>query len=169
MRNAGAGFNLAGHEGSNPYPVGEQLTRVLIESNIVENINTGIYDGEAKFIQVLQNMKELTVRSNTMTAPGQLTQFFSVGSAPAATNVDFQNNIVTHGQYGLFSSAAGSGEGALANLGGLVVWQNYVMIGASRSGYPHGTFVPDLAAALQTGKGANQSLVNAATAGVIIP
>ncbi|MEP7380620.1 MAG: Ig-like domain-containing protein [Gemmatimonadota bacterium] len=169
IRNAGAGFNLAGHEGSNPYPVGEQLTRVLIEGNIVENINTGIYDGEAKFIQVLQNLKELTVRSNTMTAPGSFTQFFSVGSAPAATNVDFQNNVVTHGQYGLFSSAAGTGEGALSNLAGLVVWQNYVMIGTSRGGYPHGTFAPDLTSALQSGRGANQSVVNAATAGVIIP
>lgn len=169
VRNAGAGFNLAGHEGSNPYPVGEQLTRVLIESNIVENINTGIYDGEAKFIQVLQNLKELTVRSNTMTAPGQFTQFFSVGSSPAATNVDFQNNVVTHGQYGLFASVSGTGEGALVNLGGLVVWQNYVMIGQSRSGYPHGTFASDVSSALQTGKGANQALVNAATAGVIIP
>jgi len=169
IRNAGAGFNLTGREGSNPYPVGELMSRVLIEQNIIEDINTGVYQGEAKFIQVLQNLKDLTVRSNTMTAPGVFGQFFSVGSATAATNVDFQNNVVTHGQYGLFASASGTGEGALANLGGLVVFKNYVMIGSQRSGYPNGTFAADLAAAQATGRGASTSAVSAATAGVVIP
>jgi len=169
IRNSGAGFNLTGREGSNPHPVGELMSRVLIEQNIIEDINTGVYQGEAKFIQVLQNLKDLTVRSNTMTAPGSFGQFFSVGSATAATNVEFQNNITTHGQYGLFASVSGSGEGALVNLGGLVVFKNYVMIGTQRSGYPNGSFAADLAAAQASGKGASTAAVNAATAGVIIP
>jgi hypothetical protein len=105
IQNAGAGFNLTGREGGNPYPVGELLNRVLIEQNIMQNIDTGPYTGDSKYFQLLQNLSNLTIRSNTMTSPTQVTQFLSLGSSPAATGLDYQNNITTYGQYGLFSSA----------------------------------------------------------------
>lgn len=169
IRNAGSGFNLSGKEGSNPYPVGELLTRVLLEQNIIENINVGVYTGEAKFIQLLQNLKDLTVRGNTMSSTGAIKQFFYIDAYPSATNLYWDNNVVTHGQYGLFTSKYGTGEAGLANVAGTVVWKNYTMIGASRTGYPNGTFAADLATAMATGRGANTSAVQAATAGVIIP
>ncbi len=104
-----------------------------------------------------------------MTSPAQVTQFLSIGSSPAATNFDYQNNITTYGQYGLFSSATGSGEVALGNINGVVTFKNVVIIGALKSGYPNARFVPDANAAAATGLGANAAAVNSATAGVIIP
>ena len=169
IQNAGAGFNLTGREGNNPYPVGELLNRVLIEQNILRDIDTGPYTGDSKYFQLLQNLSNLTIRSNTMTSPAQVTQFLSIGPSPAATNFDYQNNITTYGRYGLFSSATGSGEAALGNIKGVVTFKNVVIIGALKPGYPNARFVPDANAAAATGLGANAAAVNSATAGVIIP
>lgn len=169
IRNSGSGFNLSGKEGSNPYPVGELLTRVLIEQNIIENINVGIYTGEAKFMQILQNAKDVTIRNNTMSSTGAISQFFYLDAYPSVTNLYWDNNIVTHGQYGFFTSKYGVGEAGVGNAAGSVTYKNYTMIGATRSGYPNGTFASDLSAALATGRGANMSAVNSATSGVIIP
>ena len=169
VRNAGAGFNLTGREGSSPHPVGELLTRVLIEQNIVEDIMVGQFTGDAKFVQILQNLKELTVRDNTMATTGKLRIFLSVGSSPAATNVDFHNNIFSYGVYGLFSSAYASGEVSMQNVRGTATFANHVLIGPVKPGYPNSTFASTLSAALATGVGANMSAVFAATAGVAIP
>jgi hypothetical protein len=118
---------------------------------------------------ILQDVKELTMRNNTMTAPGALSSAIYLGSAPAATNVDYSNNIITPGTYGLFSSDFGAGEGSLKNFAGMVRFSNVVIIGAPRSAYTIAQFVPTLSAAVATGAGANQSAVYAATAGVAIP
>ncbi|GMV11615.1 MAG: hypothetical protein AMXMBFR55_33490 [Gemmatimonadota bacterium] len=169
IRNAGAGFGITGREGSNTYPIGGLLNRLLIEQNIVENINTGIYTGDARLISIMQNAQNVTIRSNTMTAPGALNQFVNVASVPAATNFAYENNLVSYGQYGFFSSWYGIGESSLKAFSGTVVWKNVVMIGAFQSGYPNGTFVSSLSAGQSTGKGANTAGVLAATQGIIIP
>jgi hypothetical protein len=169
IRNAGAGFGITGREGSNTYPIGGLLNRLLIEQNIVENINTGIYTGDARLVSIMQNAQNVTIRSNTMTAPGALNQFVNVASVPAATNFAYENNLVSYGQYGFFSSWYGIGESSLKAFSGTVVWKNVVMIGAFQSGYPNGTFVSSLSAGQSTGKGANTAGVLAATQGIIIP
>lgn len=169
VRNSGSGFNLSGKEGSNPNPVGALLERVLIEQNIVENINVGVYTGEAKFIQILQNTKDVTIRNNTMSSTGAVKQFFYLDAYPSVTNLYWDNNIVNHGQYGFFTTKYGVSEAGVGNAAGSVTFKNYAIIGASVPGYPNGTFVPDLAAALATGRGATSSIVNSATSGVIIP
>ncbi|MBK6486598.1 MAG: hypothetical protein IPF98_06980 [Gemmatimonadetes bacterium] len=52
---------------------------------------------------------------------------------------------------------------------GVKSFANIVMIGATKAGYPNGTFVPSLSAATSTGMGANPTLISTATAGVVIP
>ncbi|MEO6445780.1 MAG: Ig-like domain-containing protein [Gemmatimonadaceae bacterium] len=169
VRNAGAGFNLAGREGSNRNAVGEVLSRVLIEQNIVENIMVGSYKGDAKFIQLLKNLTDLTVRDNTMSTTGNVKMFLSLGNAPAATNVDFHNNIFSYGGYGLFSSKHASGFKSMQNIQGTALFNNHVLIGPAKNGYPYSSFVPSLGAALQTSAGANMAATAAATSGVVIP
>ncbi|MFP5355186.1 MAG: Ig-like domain-containing protein, partial [Gemmatimonadota bacterium] len=169
IRNAGAGIGITGREGSNSYPIGGLLNRLLVEQNIVENINTGIYTGDGRLVSIMQNAQNVTIRSNTMTAPGTLYQYVNVGSLPAATNFAFENNVVSYGKYGFFSSWYGIGENSLKAFSGTVAWKNVVMIGSPTSGYPNGTFVSSLSAAQSTGRGASLSGVAAATQGVIIP
>jgi len=169
VRNAGAGFAIMGQQGGSPHTVGQLLNRLLIEQNVVENINTGFYTGAARLITIMQDAQNVTIRHNTMTAPGSLAQYLNLSSNPAATNFAFQNNIMTHGNYGFFSSWYQVGENNLKGFKGTIAFQNVVMIGAQRSGYPNGQFVSSLAAAQATGFGANSAAVNAATQGVVIP
>ncbi len=169
IRNVGAGFSIQGLEGGRPYPVGALLNRVLVEQNIVESVNVAPYSGEARLISVMQNVQNLTIRSNTMSSTGSLMQYLNVASVPAATNFALQNNVFSYGTYGFFSSWYQQGEANAQAFRGTIIFQNTVMVGASKSGYPNGQFVSSLGAALATGFGANMSAVNAATQGVIIP
>ena len=169
IRNVGAGFNLAGREGSNKHKVGQLLNHVLIEENIVENVNVGPYLGDARMLQFIQNPSDVTIRNNTMSTSGNLLTFMTLGTTPAATDIDVRDNIFEHGSYGLFSSNWGVGEVSLQGFRGKVTFQSITMISKQRNGYPHGTFVPNLSAALGTGNGANQNAVQSATQGVIIP
>ncbi|MEP7381406.1 MAG: Ig-like domain-containing protein [Gemmatimonadota bacterium] len=168
VRNAGAGFNLSGREGSNPYKVGELLTRVWLEQNIVENINVGIYTGDQKMVQLLQNMSELTMRNNSFYSSGRFSNVLAIGSKPAVTNMEMTKNAASYGSYGLFSSASGPGESALNNIVGTMAYGNQTFVGSQKSGYPNSVFVSSISA-VANGIGANTSAVNAATAGVIIP
>jgi hypothetical protein len=169
VRNAGAGFAIMGQQGGSPHKVGQLLNRLLIEQNIVENINTGVYTGAARLISLMQDVQNLTIRHNTMTAPGSLQQYLNLSSVPASTNFAFQNNIMSHGNYGFFSSWYQMGETNLQGFRGTIAFQNVVMIGTQRAGYPNGQFVSSLSAAEATGFGANRATVNAATQGVVIP
>ncbi|MCC6772774.1 MAG: Ig-like domain-containing protein [Gemmatimonadaceae bacterium] len=169
VRNAGAGFAIMGQQGGKTTTVGELLNRLLIEHNIVENINTGAYSGAGRLISLMQDVQNLTIRQNTMTAPGALAQYLNLSSVPAATNFDFQNNIMSYGSYGFFSSWYQQGENNVQGFRGTVTVKNTVMIGTQKTGYPNGQFVSSLAAAQATGFGANTAAVNAATQGVVIP
>lgn len=168
IRNVGAGFNLAGREGSNPYPVGELLTRVWLEQNILENVNVGIYQGDQKMVQLLQNLKNLTMRNNSMYSTAQFSEVLAVGSAPAVTNMEMTRNSASYGTYGLFASASGPGEASLLNVSGIMAYSNQVFVGPPKVGYPRSTFVSSIGAVPAT-IGALTVAVNAATAGVVIP
>jgi len=173
VRNAGAGFNLTGREGSNPHPVGELMTRLLIEHNVVENIAVGPFDGDGRLVQLLQNLSHLTIRNNTMsTTSTTLGQFLNIGSTPAATAVSYTRNLVSRGRYGVFSSAGGEGAKALNNIRAPLEWGDVVVISAQRpSSYPPGTtFVNSLADGLAIpNMGANEALVRSIAQAVVIP
>jgi hypothetical protein len=169
IRNAGAAFIIMGQQGGSPNSVGERLNRLLIEHNVAENINVAPYNGSGRMISVMQNVQNMTIRNNTLSAPGSMSHFLLLADIPAGTNFDFRNNVVTHGTYGLFSSKFGVGEKSLAGFNGSVTFQNNIIIGNSRKEYPQATFVPTLAAALQRAAGANQAQVQSLTAGVVVP
>ncbi|MDP1861036.1 MAG: Ig-like domain-containing protein [Gemmatimonadaceae bacterium] len=172
IRNAAGGFNLTGREGANPHPVGELLTRVLIEQNWLEEIDTPEFSGDGKFLQILQNLSHLTVRYNTMvTTSSTFSHFIGVGNLPAATAMSFTNNIVSRGRYGLFSTSGGEGAKALNNVRAPVEFRDVVVISAERPGYPPGTtFVPTLAAAIAIPNvGANEVRIRAMAQAVIVP
>ena len=172
IRNAAGGFNLTGREGANPHPVGELLTRVLIEQNLLEDLDTPEFSGDGKFLQLLQNLSHLTVRYNTMvTTSSTFTHFINVGNLPAATAMSFTNNIVSRGRYGMFSTTGGEGAKALNNVRAPVEFRDVVVISAQRPGYPPGTtFVPTLAAAIAIPNvGANEGRIRAMAQAVVVP
>ncbi|HEX4936381.1 MAG TPA: hypothetical protein VFV33_24535, partial [Gemmatimonadaceae bacterium] len=170
VRNVGGAFGITGKEGANTNPIGALLHRLLIENNWVENVNVAPYTGDARLVSIMQNPSDVIIRSNTMSTTGSLAQFLNIGTQNAATNFAFQNNIASYGNYGIFSSWFGIGETVnLQAFQGTVSFQNTVIVGAAKSGYPNSTFVSSLSAALATGRGVSQAAVNAATQGVVIP
>lgn len=168
IRNAGAGFNLAGREGSNPYPVGQLLGRVRLEQNLVENINVGIYVGDGKMVQILNNLTDLTLRNNSFTSSGSFSSVVTIGTVPGATNVEMTKNAAHFGAYGIHASGVGGGEAALKTIYGTISYAGQVFVGAVKSGYPRSQFVSSISA-VPSGTGASSTGVAAATAGVVIP
>jgi hypothetical protein len=167
IRNAAGAFNLAGREGSSPHPVGERLTRVLIEQNVVEGLSAPPFVGDPRLMLVLADVHDLTVRKNTMTSAGQLNTFLTLGPS-AATNLAYEENVVPKGNWGLVGDRQGGGEDALKNVSGTVRFVGNVIIGAPVVGYPSTTrFVASLSVA--SGAGADRLLVDEATRGVVIP
>jgi hypothetical protein len=165
IRNVGAGFNMAGW--NEVHPVTTRLSRLLIESNVVENVNTPPFIGEGRMLQLLSGVQDLTVRRNTMTGTAH-NSFLTLGVL-AGNNFAFENNIVTRGDYGLFGDKFGETGLALGNLTGTVTWRSNVVIStAVRGNYPPGTtFVSTLAAARAiSGVGADDARVRAMTAPV---
>jgi len=169
IRNAGAAFIIMGQQGGRPNAVGERLNRLLIEHNVAENINVAPFNGSGRMISVMQNVQNMIIRNNTLSAAGTTSHFLMLADIPAGTNFEFRNNVVTHGTYGLFSSRFGVGEKSLAAFNGSVTFENNVIIGTARNEYPRAVFVPTLSAALQRAAGANQAQVQARTVGVAIP
>ncbi|MCC6927903.1 MAG: Ig-like domain-containing protein [Gemmatimonadaceae bacterium] len=167
IRNAGAGFGITGKDGSNA--IGGLLNRLLIEQNYMEDINVGQYLGEARLISIMNNVQNVTVRRNTLISSGMLMQYLNSGTQLAATNFAFQDNIVTYGKYGFFSSWYGIGQGSMSTFQGTKIFQNIDMIGATKSGYPNGKFWGSLSTALASGNGVSPSAVASSTQGVIIP
>jgi Bacterial Ig-like domain (group 2) len=169
IRNVGSVFSVQGLEGGRPYPVGERLNRVLLEHNIAENVNVGAYTGGGAMLQLIQNAQNVVILNNTLTTTGPLGHFMNVGSEPAATNVQFERNIVTHGNYGLFSTKYGVGEKTLAAFRGSVIFRDVVIIGNTRTGYPNARFVATLQAALGGNMGADTRRVQNWTSDIVIP
>ncbi len=170
IRNAAGAFDLLGREGSNPYPVGELLNRVLIEQNIVENISVAPYIGDSKMVQLLDGAGNVIIRNNTMTSPASFKTFLTFGTAPAVNGFDYHDNIVAFGAYGMCGAGLSCNESLLPRVvRGTLNFQHTVIIGGHKSGFPSSTFVSSLSAAQATGAGANTAMVNSAIANVEIP
>jgi hypothetical protein len=169
IRNAGAAFDISGNSGSNNNPIAERMNRVLLEHNIVEEINVGVYKGDGTMIQVVNNVQNVTIRNNTLTTSGAQKLVLAIGKKPAATNLDFSANAFSLGQYGIFSTAFGVGEIALQGVAGVATFSRNVIVGPQKPGYPNATFASSLAGALGAGAGANRARVQQMTANVVIP
>ncbi|MCC6927902.1 MAG: Ig-like domain-containing protein [Gemmatimonadaceae bacterium] len=167
IRNVGGAFGITGKDGANP--IGQLLSRLLIENNYVDSVNVGVYTGVGRFVDIMNNAQDVIIRRNTMVAPGNLAQFLDLATIPAATNFTYDQNIVSYGTYGLFSSKYGSGEASLQGFNGNVSFAGNVLIGSQRSGYPRARFAPSLSAAMLLGGGADKGRVDAATLNVVVP
>lgn len=174
VRNVGAGFNLAAREGSNPHPVGELMTRVLLENNVMENIDVAPYSGVASIVQVVNNVSHLTIRNNTFTSPSASQgQFLNIGTNPGATAFSFTRNIVSLMKYGLFASGIGPGSAALQAIRAPLEFRDVAVIAAQRPSVaypPTTTFVTTLSAARSMpSMGADEARVRAVAQVVIVP
>lgn len=166
IKDVGAGFNLAGWGGA--VQATTKLSRVLIEQNVMEGVNEGIYKGEARMVQVLTGVRDLTVRSNTMTSAAGHNTFLTL-STNAVTNLTYESNIVTQGEYGMIADGTAPGRDALKHASGTITWRDVVVVAPTRGiNYPPSTTVVSSLAAANAinGVGANRASVTALVASV---
>jgi uncharacterized protein YjdB len=169
IRNAGAGIAISGREGSNPNPIGALASRFSVQNNVMDNINIGIFNGDARFFQVIGDAQDVEVTNNTTTSTGGMGTFLFMDTYPTATRMAYNKNVTAQAQYGMLATGRGEGTPALGAVAGGWQFATNYLIGSARGAYPAGTtFIPSLAAA-PSGFGADQTTVNSKIAGVIIP
>ncbi|MEP7348089.1 MAG: right-handed parallel beta-helix repeat-containing protein, partial [Gemmatimonadaceae bacterium] len=170
IRNVGAGIEIAGREGSSPYPVGALAARFSVQHNVMENVNVGIFTGDERFIEVVGNASDVEITNNTTTSTGHMGSFLLLDNTyPSVTRLAYNKNATSLAAYGLYAGGRGEGTPALGAVAGGWQFNSNYLIGVTRSGYPAGTtFVASLAA-VPSGFGADQATLNTKIAGVIIP
>lgn len=107
FRDSTNGINLSGMDSDGVL----RMRRVLVADNVLEGL--GFHGTEAKAFQVLNASEDLTIEHNTVK---NATHSMTMQSAPGFSHVrlKFINNIVPHGDYGIFSDGGALGMDAMA-------------------------------------------------------
>ncbi|MEP7343643.1 MAG: Ig-like domain-containing protein [Gemmatimonadaceae bacterium] len=167
--NAGAGVEIAGSEGSSPYPIGAKAARFSVQNNVMDKINVGIFTGDQRFFTLVGNPSDIEITNNTMTTTGYLSNFLIMERFPSVTRLAFNRNVVSAGAYGMLAQSLGEGTAALGAVAGGWQFNSNYLIGSRRAVYPPGTTFVSSLAAVPNGFGANQGILDTKIAGVIIP
>lgn len=102
VRNGGAGYVITGDD--NEFPSGK-LQRVRIVNNLTYNIDPSTYPSTSKrLVFVSRGPVDVTVQHNTMLGKG-LNSFLTLDGPTKASNLQFNDNVVDEGTYGVMGSA----------------------------------------------------------------
>lgn len=106
FRNSTNGVNLAGMDSDMVL----RMRRIMVADNRFENL--GFHGQEAKPFQVLNASEDVTIEHNTVT---NSTHSMTMDSAGAFKHVrlKFNNNVIPHGDYGVFSNGGPLGMDAM--------------------------------------------------------
>jgi hypothetical protein len=139
IRRSGAGVNILGTDGQ----YGGKARRITFKDNIFEEIDYKKWSGEGRLFQVLQGPEDLTIDHNTFVSNNVKAAVMFAGTKPAVRFV-YKNNILPHGDSGVFGSGSSTGATALKEYAPGHVFVKNVLAGApSRaSAYPSGSFFP---------------------------
>lgn len=159
--NTANGINVLGKNGEGaPTDLG-RVFGLVIEHNVIEG-PTG------RFLGLFNSIENITVRNNTALG---VTQQIWVGDGPPGGYIDFQNNAIARGEYGIFHS--GIGEGTKAIVAG---WREWIVSGNVFIGvvpdhlpgqYPSGNAFVLSSTAVPVGVGIDMAALNNAIAGVV--
>jgi hypothetical protein len=132
VHSCGRGFNLTGEDDLHP---SQQTKRILIQNNLVDDLSSTYAQGATgiNIASVNVPILDLTYNNNLVlhSGEGRMAVFLSAKEPDqrAAENLTFENNIITHGKYGVFGSSVGQGMAALTRFAPLnYSWQRNVVI-----------------------------------------
>ncbi|MEP7343649.1 MAG: hypothetical protein ABI877_00220, partial [Gemmatimonadaceae bacterium] len=140
-----------------------------VQNNVMDNINVGIFVGDERFIQVVGDAHDVEITNNTTTSTGYMAEFLLMDVYPSATRLAYNKNATTLTAYGMLANSRGEGTPALGAVAGGWEFNNNYLIGPPRPAYPPGTIFVSSLAAVPSGFGADQAMVNSKIAGVIVP
>lgn len=138
VRRTGSGFVLSAAETYNGGTV-VPMNNILISQNVLELMNTGIYTGANRTVQI-GGGTNIVFDHNTFLAP-DASQIMAIVS-PIGTGFRFTNNIGSNGQYGVHADGTGTALDALATGSRDYVFSANAVMGTSGSGYPTGNYFP---------------------------
>ena len=140
IRNAANGVNLRGMDDGDTRI---RMRRVTVVDNLIENV--GAYGGEGKAFQLLQGSDAVTINHNTVRGAVRTVLMLEAMPGQTHSNLSFTNNLLPHGDYGVFASGGAVGMGALVAFAtgwGMAGNALYAKPGYVTQVYPDGNFFP---------------------------
>lgn len=143
VRSTASGINVLGRDDNHPSGT---LSRVTIANNLFSGIGDppwGHGDGSGRFLQLLEESRDVVVEHNTILQTGNLITLAGRSHAGFA----YRNNVARHNAYGIIGESRGIGLDSIGTfLPGAVVAGN-IFIGGDAGRYPgDNVFVSDAAA-----------------------
>jgi hypothetical protein len=108
IRNVTSGINLRGMDDGDTRP---RMRRVTVADNRLENV--GAYGSGGRAFQLLLASEDVTIDHNSVS--GSVSSAFLLDGLPAGhVRAAFTNNVVPHGEYGVFGNGGTLGTDAMA-------------------------------------------------------
>ncbi|HEX8148910.1 MAG TPA: DUF4214 domain-containing protein [Pyrinomonadaceae bacterium] len=108
IREVGNGINLRGFDDGD---TALRMRRVKIADNLVEGV--GAFGGEGKAFQLLQGTESVTIDHNTVRGRVRTALMIEAFGEFKHAGLAFNNNLLPHGDYGVFASGGAVGTIAL--------------------------------------------------------
>lgn len=131
--NSPGGFNMAAAQGTAVLANG-----ILIANNVLEDVGIRTQTGDLRIFQMLGALRNVTIAHNTAFGENIAVLF---DGAPGSGLV-FRDNLLTRGQYGIFGSGKGEGNGALAYYAPDALVAGNVIVAAPATQYPTNNAYP---------------------------
>ena len=138
IKNVSGGFNVGGND--NVYP-SLPSRRILIQNNTVTVTRT--LGGDGRIFQIAGyagGPQDVTIDHNTGFTDTGTTAV--VANVPKSNSLDFNNNILSRGQYGFIGDNAGEGTSSLNMHFNTWAFSRNAIIGAPSSSYPSSNYFP---------------------------
>lgn len=185
VRNAGAGIYLVGTDNTGNDATGTKgppyshtdstLRRIVVDRNYFDSLNVAPFVGDARQIQLINNVRNSAIRNNTFAGGKGLNSFLAIEKGNGPLSVDtliFSGNaFASPGQYGAIGSSGCPSGLAWVSCAGHTTWGATGIVGSlSNVTVPTGAVsYPTLSAALTANLGVSLTRIQQLTAGVVVP
>jgi hypothetical protein len=139
IRDTGNGWNLAGHPADAPVV---PAARITITDNVLENVNTGVFNGDGHGLQLLGDLSDVVYAHNTVvSAQAGGASAVVLDGRPAVLRLALHSNVLVHGSYGIKGNGTAEGTRSLARFApDALVIDNVLVGGGAASDYPAENF-----------------------------
>jgi hypothetical protein len=138
--NVANGVNLRGMEPTDPQP---KMRRVTVTDNVIENL--GAYAGEGKAFQLLNGTENVRIEHNTVRGHVVSALILDASLNQRHAGLTYANNLLPHGDYGVFANGGAVGTAALNEFASAWVLAGNALYAKPyyvTQPYPSGNFFP---------------------------
>jgi hypothetical protein len=145
LRHSASGINISGEDDLHP---SQQTARIVVTDNLIYDLDNSKFGGDGRIFQIITPGKPtqgLKIEHNTAFVNGNAAVTMG-DTTVVASGLIFRNNILSHGNYGVFGSGKGEGTAALDFFAPGYVFQSNALIGYNQGSYPANNFFPAMPA-----------------------